>query len=173
MQTGCFIDKRRSAVYTVDGSGGNAFAHEFAERSVMTVKTKESDEKENAATVLLLDDDSIALMLGRKALCEAGYNVISLPDALQGLAVLSEDRDIELIVTDNKMPGMTGIELAETLYSKHITLPVILVSSDLDERVVARGQEIGIKGFLEKPYRVEDFQGMVKTVLDIYADEEP
>ena len=129
-------------------------------------KPAEQKEKDLMHTILLLDDDITLLNHGRRILKDAGYHVIPARDAMEGLNILENRRDISLIVTDNKMPGLTGLEFAEILYSRDRGVPVIMVSSDLNERVVTMGQKVGIRGFLEKPYQGTHMQGIVKTVLE-------
>lgn len=118
-----------------------------------------------ANTILLLDDDPVALNYGRGILQNAGYRVIPAHDALQGKTIIDTMPDIDMIVTDNQMPGMTGLELAEILYMEHKKLPMIMVSSDLPESVIKTGQRFGIRGFLEKPYSESSLSGLTRMVI--------
>ena len=67
----------------------------------------DDDEK---ATILLLDDDPVYLSRGKSVLINAGYHVVSAQSAMQGLEILESGQDIDLIVTDNEMPGLTELD---------------------------------------------------------------
>ena len=120
---------------------------------------------ESEKTILLLDDDPVALNYGKGILQNEGYRVIPACNALQGKAILDTRQDIDMVVTDNQMPGMTGLELAEILYMEQKKLPMIMASSDLPETVIQTGQQVGIRGFLEKPYSKSSLSGLVRTVI--------
>ena len=122
-------------------------------------------EIETKSTILLLDDDSVMLQRGREILKNAGYHVISVCDGIQGMDVIKKIDNVNLVVTDNEMTGLSGLELAEILHSEKPSLPIILVTSNLSEEVVARGQKAGIRGFLEKPYLESHMLGLVNNTI--------
>ena len=115
---------------------------------------KSVENSEDAkGTILLLDDDPVYLSHGRRILGDAGYHVIPAQSAIKGLEILESRQDIDLIVTDNLMPGLTGLEMAELLYCKSHDMPVVMVSADLHEKVITMGRRVGIRWFLQKPYQ--------------------
>ena len=122
-------------------------------------------QKEENGSVLLLEDDSAQLRAGRELLKRAGYRTYSACNALQGLDIIRSGRQIDVVVADHRMPGLTGLELAEVLHTQSIKIPVVLVSSDLTEQIMGRGIEVGVKGFIDKPYRDHHFLGIVRTIL--------
>ncbi len=81
--------------------------------------------------ILLIDDNKQGL-LARKAILEGeGYQVITAASAQEGLSRLAEE-DFTLIVTDHKMPKMTGVELIQAIRKQSLRMPVILLSGFAD-----------------------------------------
>jgi|GEM_PF-5454111 len=117
--------------------------------------------------ILVVDDDrTIAAMIGR-LLTGQGYQVTTGnggPEALQLLR--AEPEHFDLIITDQTMPGMTGLELAEELLNIRPDLPVILCtgySSKISPETISR---TGIKKVLMKPVAREELARLVREVLD-------
>jgi CheY-like chemotaxis protein len=79
------------------------------------------------AVILCVDDDENSLILRKLVLQKAGYNVVTASSATQALGVLSS-RKIDLVLSDQLMPGQNGTELARQIKVKWPKLPVILLS---------------------------------------------
>lgn len=80
------------------------------------------------ARVLLVDDDAAVRATVAEQLEEHGYTVVSAPDALAGLALLAEDADVALLVSDLTMPGMDGVTLIQAAQRHRPGLPAILMT---------------------------------------------
>ncbi|MHC2019727.1 hybrid sensor histidine kinase/response regulator [Methylobacterium sp. CM6247] len=80
-------------------------------------------------TVLVVDDDPLVLMNTAAMLEDLGHTVLEATSAQQALRVLRRATEtIALVITDQIMSGMTGMQLIEALQAEHPTLPVILAS---------------------------------------------
>jgi len=116
-------------------------------------------------TVLLVEDDPSLLTLARESLAELGYRVLAAPNARDGLRLLEESRDeVRALVTDVKMPGMTGRELATRAREIRAGLPVLFVSGYTgDEEIIPneRGEV-----FLAKPYTSLELGQKLRETLD-------
>jgi len=77
--------------------------------------------------ILCVDDEPNSLILRKMVLEKAGYQVLTASSANQALEVLSSAR-IDLVLSDQLMPGRTGTELAREVKSRFPGLPVILIS---------------------------------------------
>lgn len=77
--------------------------------------------------ILVVDDEKIPRTLRCLILEKQGYQVVSADSGKAALELLAGD-DIDLVLSDQMMPGMTGTELTKTIKSKRPTLPVILIS---------------------------------------------
>ena len=86
-------------------------------------------------TVLVVDDDPLVLMNTSAMLEDLGHAVMEATSGEQALRILHRSERIDLVITDQMMPGMTGTQLIEEITSAHAQLPVILASgySDLPD----------------------------------------
>lgn len=82
--------------------------------------------------ILFVDDEKALTALGEDLLTDEGYEVVCASSGRQALDLFEEhDRRFDLVVTDESMPGMTGIELAQQLFPLAPNLPVVLCSGYL------------------------------------------
>jgi CheY-like chemotaxis protein len=93
------------------------------------VKAQGSEGKlsESKALILCVDDEPNSLVLRKLVLQKAGYDVVTANSAMLALDVLTSRR-VDLVLSDQLMPGLTGTELARQIKSKWPSLPVILIS---------------------------------------------
>jgi DNA-binding NtrC family response regulator len=77
--------------------------------------------------ILCVDDEDNPLVLRKLVLEKAGYDVVTAHSADQALQVM-DTRPIDLVVSDHLMPGLTGVELAQAMKTKHPKTPIILIS---------------------------------------------
>jgi CheY-like chemotaxis protein len=82
------------------------------------------------ARVLLVDDNAHGLLARRTVLEEVGYQVMSAASGSQALEI-SEQQEIDLIVTDYRMPSMNGVALISALRQRSFSKPIILLSGFL------------------------------------------
>src|SRR5438270_12706510 len=81
--------------------------------------------------ILCVDNEQNPLALRKLVLEKAGYEVVTANSAKEGLEVAAR-RDVDLVLSDHLMPGMTGAELAARVKAEHPKLPVILISGITD-----------------------------------------
>ena len=103
--------------------------------------------------VMVVDDEVSILGFMQAWLAEAGYRVMTFADAPSALAAFREDpQQVDLLVTDQTMPGLSGTELAGEMLSLRPNLPVILCSGDKDQADMTDMRAAGIRSFFNKPY---------------------
>lgn len=85
-------------------------------------------EDQQALTVLAVDDDSLVLFITAAMLEDLGHAVIAAGSGDEALSLLAANPGIDLVVTDEVMPGMTGSQLALKVKETHPGLPVILTT---------------------------------------------
>jgi CheY-like chemotaxis protein len=115
-----------------------------------------------ACRVLVVDDDPI-VMSGTAAMLEdLGHCAIEVASAELALQVLGAQDDIDVVITDHAMPGMTGTELAERIRRHWPGLPVVLVSGYTE----LPSEELGFPR-LSKPYRQEELARLLVSLVGI------
>jgi DNA-binding response OmpR family regulator len=115
-------------------------------------------------SILLVDDEPRARELHAEVLIRAGYDVSTAKDgadAWNALNLVSYD----LLITDNKMPRVTGMELIKKLRSEDMLLPVILASGTVPYEELKRHPWLLLDATLAKPFTIEQLLEVVKQVL--------
>ncbi len=108
-------------------------------------------EASDGATVLIIDDDPVVGDMYQLALSRAGYSVAVARNGVDGLR-LAEDRSLQIVFLDIKMPGMNGIEVLRQLASKPETrdLPVVMLSNYDDGYYMTESLRLGAKEYIVK-----------------------
>ena len=116
--------------------------------------------------ILVADDTEIIRRHSADALTRSGYSVATVPDgAAAWLALNSEHFD--LLITDNSMPEMTGVELLGRMRAGHMALPAILVSGTLPKEEHACAPWLHPAAMLLKPYTPGELLALVDTVIRV------
>ncbi len=120
--------------------------------------TKDALEREigdgSWAHALVTDDEPLVRRLIRRALVTARIDVAEARDGLQALSAIERER-VDLVITDVRMPGLSGLGLLERLRGTHASLPVILISGSDEVASREMAVELGAFDFLRKPLDVK------------------
>jgi two-component system response regulator FixJ len=117
-----------------------------------------------ARTVHVIDDDDALRESLQFLLRSAGINVKSYASARQFLDSLPDDT-LRCVITDVRMPEITGVELLRHLKDKNIEVPVIVVTGHGDVALAVEAMKLGAADFLEKPFDDELLIGSVEAAL--------
>ena len=105
--------------------------------------------------VLVVDDEPFMRESISAFLKEYGYTVIISHNAIDAMQKLKEEHNIDIVLTDIKMPGMSGIELLEKIHSINPERPVILMTAYAELDTAINAVRKGAFDFLIKPYKPE------------------
>jgi PAS domain S-box-containing protein len=112
--------------------------------------------------ILTVDDDPLVALNTSALLEELGHKVYSASSGMRALEILCREESIDLLITDQVMPGMTGAELASKIRAEKPELPVILATGYAE---LPLGEAEGIPR-LAKPFRQQD---LVEAIADAVA----
>jgi CheY-like chemotaxis protein len=105
--------------------------------------------------ILVVDDDPVVGKSFTRVLgADKGYVVITSPNAAEALERMRE-QEYDLVVTDIKMPGMDGVELAEQVRARKPWTPVVIVTGYGTTDNEARAKAAGVSAFMRKPLTPE------------------
>ena len=119
--------------------------------------------------VLIVDDSAIIRTMVKKAIAMSGLEVSTVHEAGNGreaLEVLNHNW-VDIVFADLNMPEMGGVELVEKMAADNmlVSTPVVIVSSDQSEARILELKERGIRAYIKKPFRPENFREAVNMLL--------
>lgn len=121
------------------------------------------------ARILVVEDDDAIRRLSAEVLGRSGYEVHTAEDGEAGWKALSalrhEPDGYDLVVTDNNMPKLSGVDMVKKMRSARIDLPVILVTAVLPESEIRQHPWMRFSATLLKPYSTEELLRTVREVL--------
>ncbi|MGD0663127.1 MAG: ATP-binding protein [Syntrophorhabdales bacterium] len=117
--------------------------------------------------ILFVDDEEALVDIGEKLLAKLGYNVVSRTSSGDALALVNEDPSrFDLVITDQTMPEMTGIELAREILAIRADMPIIMCTGFSHTANEESAKAAGIKAFAMKPLTKREIAKTIRKVLD-------
>jgi two-component system cell cycle sensor histidine kinase/response regulator CckA len=116
-------------------------------------------------TVLVVEDEDTVRMMSALVLEEAGYRVVEAVDGAEALDVLRSRDDVDLVLTDVVMPGLTGGDVAAWIARERPGLPVLFMSGYPGDEALRRGMLGSDAAFLAKPFTSEQLIDRVQALL--------
>jgi two-component system NtrC family response regulator len=126
-----------------------------------------------AARILVIDDNANLRALMRELLWAVGCDADEAESGAQGVILFHRHR-YDLVVTDLKMPGMTGWDVVEAVRTRRPTAPVVMVSGFATQADIERARRED-HVFLDKPFRLAEFKAAVTQALhrELSREEPP
>jgi signal transduction histidine kinase/ActR/RegA family two-component response regulator len=132
-------------------------AVDWAAASETDLSENEPRPSRGARKVLLVEDEEAARELARIVLERSGIDVVEAADGVEALAIFRlQPEDFDCVLLDLTMPHMDGVETYARLQKVRPDIPVILCSGYPESAAVARFANLGLSGFLKKPYEPEE-----------------
>ncbi|MEN8207839.1 MAG: response regulator [Candidatus Fermentibacteria bacterium] len=141
-------------------------------------KTGETEENEDSwlperpsdgrgHTILVVDDESVVVATLTDLLSEIGYGVIPVPNGKRAIEVFSSDPgSFDAVVLDLSMPEMDGKECFERLRDIDPGVKVILITGFSRDGRVQELLDMGVKGFLQKPFRLKKLAAVLTDLIE-------
>ncbi len=130
----------------------------------------------NVPRIVLAEDDAELRSLMAEVLRSAGYDVIEVCDgvSLRGRLTYSqmnhsEQSDIDLIVSDIRMPGLNGLDALADVGGPAALPPIILITAFGDQQTFLRASRLGAAAFFDKPVDLDKFCAFVADLLKTNA----
>ena len=121
----------------------------------------------NNEHILLVDDEESVTDMLESMLERMGYNVTSISDSSQALQIFrKEPQAFDVVISDQTMPGMSGVQLTKELRNISPGIPIIICTGYSDTINREKTIKMGINGFIEKPFLQNDISIVIKQALN-------
>ena len=117
-------------------------------------------------TILIVDDDPQLRQSFKKLLVEEGHTVATAPNGEAALELVQVNADrYDLVITDQTMPRMSGLQLAEQIGRMSAAPPVVLYTGYADAVDSAKLSAAGVKGLVHKPLEPGELHAVIANYL--------
>jgi twitching motility two-component system response regulator PilH len=113
--------------------------------------------------VLVVDDSMFQRKTICQALAEAGFETVEAENGREGLAKIATEKP-DYVFTDLLMPEMDGMQFITAIKEQGITVPVFVLTADIQESKRKQCLEIGVAGFLSKPFKKAELVNVFASV---------
>jgi CheY-like chemotaxis protein len=123
-----------------------------------------------ARSRLLIVDDEDAILETMTYTFEDDYEVLTANDPRRALEILDDCAPVAAVVTDQRMPGMTGVEFLTRVYEKHPTTTRIILTGFADMEAILRAINDGhVYAYISKPWEPEQLKQVVRRAVEHHA----
>ena len=119
------------------------------------------------ATILIIEDEAKMRRLLELNLGEDGFKTLSAPDAETGLQMLAS-QPVDLVLTDLKLPGMSGLELLQAIKQQNAALPVVVMTAFGSVETAVDAMKAGATDYVLKPFSLAEMRMVVRKELDVF-----
>lgn len=119
--------------------------------------------------ILIAEDETIIRLDLRGLLESAGYEVVAEARDGEEAVEFAREHEPDLALMDVKMPRLDGIEAARRILEER-PIPIVMLSAFGDQELVARAVEVGVFGYLVKPFREQDIVPAIQAARARYDE---
>ncbi|MBN1934329.1 MAG: response regulator [Anaerolineae bacterium] len=116
--------------------------------------------------ILIVDDEPGILDASSRALRRQGFEVTTASDA-QTARILLQSKTVDMLISDIRMPGESGISLLQAVRETNPDLPLMIITAYPDSKYIDAAIDLNVKGFIPKPFNLSDLISEVKRNLGI------
>ncbi len=118
------------------------------------------------ATILIIEDEAKMRRLLELNLGEDGFKTVSAADAEAGLRLLASE-PVDLVLTDLKLPSMSGLELLQAVKQQNAALPVVVMTAFGSVETAVEAMKAGATDYVLKPFSLAEMRMVVRKELDV------
>jgi DNA-binding NtrC family response regulator len=118
-------------------------------------------------TILIVEDEPKMRRLLELNLAEDGMTTLSAGDAEAGLKLLREN-SVNLVVTDLKLPGMSGLDFLHAIKRQHAALPVVVMTAFGTVETAVEAMKAGASDYVLKPFSLSEMRMVIHKELDVH-----
>ncbi|MFB3925138.1 MAG: PAS domain S-box protein [Syntrophales bacterium] len=123
--------------------------------------------RRGSESILFVDDEPLLVELGYRMLTHLGYKVTPKTASMEALEVFRRDPGgFDMVITDQTMPVLTGVDLAREILRLRPGIPIILCTGYSESITPESVREIGIRKYMMKPLTVEELSGGIRDIFE-------
>jgi CheY-like chemotaxis protein len=126
----------------------------------------ETEEKTTMARILVIDDENNIRLMVRIALQAAGHEVETAGDGYEGLEKFGAGENWDVVVLDQRMPGMEGLEVLQAMRRLNPAVRVVMITAFGTIDLAAQALKAGATNFLRKPFTTDVLRGAVQSAIE-------
>ncbi len=136
-------------------------------QSEYSFATPYDSNRKGKHTVLIVDDQFVNLKVLLDALDALDYRVIAVKNGYEALEQIDRRNDIDLVILDLMMPGMTGFEVCQEIRKRYsmLELPVLMVTAAIQPQDKVVAFQAGANDYLPKPFDLEEMKARIGSLL--------
>lgn len=119
--------------------------------------------------ILIVDDEEAILETMTFTFMDL-YDVLTTADPTKAMSILEENQPVSVVITDQRMPGMTGVELLKEVYEKFPETVRIILTGFADSEATIKAINDGhIYGYINKPWEPDELKAIVRRATELHA----
>ena len=115
--------------------------------------------------ILVIDDEKLIRWTLEQHLVKEGYEVVTADSAEKGIAIINEEVP-DLVLLDNRLPEMTGLELLEKINIQERGLMVIMITAYGLVETAVKAMKLGAYDYISKPFNLEEITFVIRKALE-------
>jgi len=116
--------------------------------------------------ILIVDDEENMLKMLKTFFEEKGFKCYTAKNGKEALAVI-EENEVDLVITDMKMPEMDGLELLRIIKEKHSNISAVIMTGFAEEYTTTEALNLGADGYITKPFRNKELLLILKRIQQL------
>jgi len=134
---------------------------------IISPKRSEESDQTGSERILIIDDEESITTICERFFGMQGYQTEIYNDPVLAWEYFKKNSDaLSLVVTDMKMPSMTGVELSAKMMELRSDIPIILCSGFCENMDKEKALELGFRHYLHKPVSLSELMSIARTAID-------
>src|ERR1044072_2575798 len=115
--------------------------------------------------ILIVEDDEIFLRPLQRSVEIAGYDVLVVPSGEDAIDLLKRE-DVDVVLTDKRLPGMDGVELVRRIKAEHPDLAVVVMTAHGTIESAVEAMRLGAEDYLVKPFEAAELLLVIRRAIE-------
>jgi two-component system, NtrC family, response regulator len=116
--------------------------------------------------ILVVDDEENMLQMLKTFFTEKEYTCFTASNGADALALLDEEQ-VDVVITDMKMPGMDGLELLKKIKEQYEKISAVIMTGFSEEYTTTEALNMGADGYITKPFRNKELLLILKRIQQL------